>query len=70
MKKILDIIVKERMQLKKDRIRNGAIIGSMVGLSVGMLVASNMKNDPRRKIMKTARKEKSTLVNGISSMLG
>ena len=57
------------MQLKKDRIRNGAIIGSMVGLSVGMLVASNMKNDPRRKIMKTARKAKSTLVNGISSML-
>ncbi len=56
--------------MKKNKIKNGVIIGSMVGLSVGMLMATNTKNVSRRKIMKTAKKAKSTLVNGINTLLG
>lgn len=56
--------------MNKDNIRNGVIVGSVVGLSVGMLVANTTKNNPRKKIMKTAKKAKSTLVNGINSLLG
>jgi gas vesicle protein len=58
------------MLMNKDNIRNGVIVGSVVGLSVGMLVASTTKDNPKKKIMRTAKKAKSTLVNGISSLLG
>lgn len=56
--------------MNKDNIRNGVIVGSVVGLSVGMLVASTTKDNPKKKIMRTAKKAKFTLVNGISSLLG
>ena len=55
--------------MKKNKIKNGVIIGSMVGLSVGMLMATNTKNVSRRKIIKTARESKSTVVNGIKTVL-
>jgi gas vesicle protein len=70
MKKIVYIKAKERMLMNRNNIRNGVIVGSVVGLSVGMLVANTTKNNPRKKIMKTAKKAKSTLVNGINSLLG
>ncbi len=70
MKRLIDIIVKERMKLNKNRVTSGVLVGSMIGLSVGMLAAGRMKNIPKKKIMKTARRAKSTLVNGITSLWG
>lgn len=55
--------------MNNNGFRNGALIGSVVGISLGMVVGTKVVNNiPRRKIMKTARRAKSTLMNGMNSL--
>lgn len=70
MKKIIDIIVEGEDSVNNNRIKNGALIGSVVGMSLGMVVATKMNNVPKKKIMKTAKKAKSTILNGMQSLWG
>ncbi|NLX63085.1 MAG: hypothetical protein GXZ06_11425 [Tissierellia bacterium] len=65
------IIVKERILLNRNGFRNGTLLGSILGLSLGMVVGTKVINNiPKRKIMKTARRAKSTLMNGVNSLWG
>lgn len=70
MKKIIDIIVEGEDSVNNNRIKNGALIGSVVGMSLGMVVATKMNTVPKKKIMKTAKKAKSTILNGMQSLWG
>ncbi|HHV45510.1 MAG TPA: YtxH domain-containing protein [Tissierellia bacterium] len=55
--------------MNNNGFRNGAFIGSVLGLSLGMVVGSKVvHNIPRKKIMRTARRAKSTLMNGMNSL--
>lgn len=54
--------------MNNNGMRN-ALLGSVVGISLGMLVGSKVVNNiPRRKIMRTAKRAKSTLMNGMNSL--
>lgn len=56
--------------MSNNGLRN-ALLGSVVGVSLGMVVGTKVvKNIPKRKIMKTARRAKSTLMNGMNSLWG
>jgi len=57
--------------LNNNGFKNGAFLGSVLGISLGMVVGSKvMNNIPKKKIMKTAKRAKATLMNGMSSLWG
>jgi len=57
--------------LNRNGFRNGALIGSVLGISLGMVVGTKVVNNiPKRKIRKTARRAKATLMNGMNSLWG
>jgi len=58
------------MKLKKKKVNSGVIVSSMIGLSMGMIAAGKMRSIPKKKIIRTAKRAKSTLMNGITSLLG
>jgi len=52
-----------------DRNRNyGAFLGTVIGTSLGIILSSRMKPFNSRKMMKLARKVKSNVVDGMSSL--
>lgn len=56
--------------MNNNGFRNGALIGSVLGISLGMIVVNRVNNVPKRKIKKTAKRAKSTLMNGMNSLWG
>lgn len=57
--------------MNNNGFKNGAFLGSVLGISLGMVVGSKvMNNIPKKKIMKTAKRAKATLMNGMSSLWG
>lgn len=43
-------------------------MGSMLGISLGVLVGTKMRSMNKRKIMRTAKRAKSTLMNAMNSL--
>lgn len=56
--------------MNNNGFRNGALLGSILGASVGMIFGTRMWPMQRRRIMRTARRAKSTLFNGMNSLWG
>ncbi len=51
--------------MNNNGFRNGAFLGSIIGASLGMIFGTRMGPMQRRKIMRTARRAKSTLRDGM-----
>ncbi len=54
--------------MNNNGFKNGAIVGSILGASVGMFFGVRMNPIQKRKISRNARKATSTLMNGINSI--
>lgn len=51
-----------------NRYRNGAFWGTVIGTSLGIILSSRMTPMNRRKMMRTARKVKDNLMDGMNSL--
>ncbi|GFN36018.1 hypothetical protein [Tepidimicrobium xylanilyticum] len=56
--------------MNNNRFKSGALFGSLVGISLGMIYGSKMGMFKKRKLMRTAKRAKSTLINGMNSLWG
>ncbi|CCQ97592.1 conserved hypothetical protein [[Clostridium] ultunense Esp] len=56
--------------MNNNGFRNGALLGSILGASLGMFFGTRMGPMQRRRIMRTAKRAKSTLLNGMNSLWG
>ena len=54
--------------MKNNGFKNGALFGSIVGTSLGMIFGTRMSLMQKRKIMRTARRATSTLRNGMNTL--
>ena len=52
--------------MNNNGFKNGALLGSIVGASLGMIFGTRMNPMKKRKIMRSARRAKSTLKNGMN----
>ena len=53
-------------KLFNNRYRNGAFWGTVIGTSLGIVVSSTMKPMNRKRMMRTARKMRSNLKDGMN----
>lgn len=51
-----------------NRYKNGAFWGTIIGTSVGIMLTSNMTPLSRKKMMRSARRMKSSLKDGMNSL--
>jgi surface antigen len=54
--------------MNNNGFKNGALFGTLLGASLGMIFGTRMSPFQKRKIMKTARRASSTLKNGVNSL--
>ena len=65
--KIIDTKKKgEGIYMNNNGFKNGALFGSIIGASLGMIFGTKMSPFKRRKLVRTARRASSTLKNGIN----
>lgn len=58
----------EGIYMNNSRFKNGALFGSIIGASLGIIFGTRMGPMKRRRLMRTARRASSTLKNGINSL--
>lgn len=51
-----------------NRYKNGAFWGTIIGTSVGIMLTSNMTPLSRKRMMRSARRMKSSLKDGMNSL--
>lgn len=51
-----------------NRYKNGAFWGTIIGTSVGLMLTSNITPLSRKKMMRSARRMKSSLKDGMNSL--
>ncbi|WP_236908645.1 hypothetical protein [Clostridium sp. Cult3] len=56
--------------MNNNGFKNGALLGSIIGASLGMFFGARMGPMQKRKIVRSARRATSTLMNGINSLWG
>jgi gas vesicle protein len=56
--------------MNNNGFKNGALFGTIVGTSLGMIFGTKMGPMQKRKVMRSARRATSTLKNGINSLWG
>jgi gas vesicle protein len=54
--------------MNNNGFKNGALFGTIVGTSLGMMFGTRMSPIQRKKIARTAKRATSTLKNGVSSL--
>lgn len=54
--------------MNNNGFRNGTLFGSILGASLGMFLSKRMSPWQKRKIMRTARRAKSTFMDGIDNL--
>ena len=54
--------------MNNNRFTNGALFGSIIGASLGIIFGTRMGPLKKRKLIRTARRAKSTLRDGINSL--
>lgn len=66
---ILNKVLKEEMvSMFNSRYKNGAFWGTVIGTSVGIILTSKVTPMSRKRMMKSARKVKSSLKDGMNSL--
>ncbi len=55
--------------MNNNGFKSGALVGSILGTSVGMFFGARMNPIQKRKITKNIRRARSTLMNGVNSLL-
>lgn len=51
-----------------NKYKNGAFWGTVIGTSVGIMLTSNMTQVSRKRIMRSARRMKSSLKDSVNSL--
>ncbi|NLW22356.1 MAG: hypothetical protein GXY88_03725 [Tissierellia bacterium] len=54
--------------MNNNGFRSGALLGGILGASVGMVLMSRVKPMHKRVIKRTAKRAKATLMNGINTL--
>lgn len=54
--------------MNNNGFKNGAFLGSVLGVSLGMIFGTRMNSMQKRRIMRTAKRAKSNLINGMNSL--
>ena len=56
--------------MNNNGFKNGALLGSIIGASLGMFFGARMNPIQKRKIARNARRATSALKNGVNSLWG
>ncbi|NLW40639.1 MAG: hypothetical protein GXY96_06910 [Tissierellia bacterium] len=56
--------------MNNNKLKSGALIAGIAGVAVGMVYGSKMGMLKKRKFIRTAKRAKATLLNGMNSLWG